>query len=101
MTADLSETRQVLHHSQSLNPNKRLVLTLYATLPKETNGGVRMLARDLAAELGWNASYFSRIRGELVEDQWLEQVDRIGNSPVYRLGEKALGVRRVIPLRAS
>ncbi|MDO0929876.1 hypothetical protein QQY24_32725 [Streptomyces sp. TG1A-8] len=44
---------------------------------------------------------FSRVRGELARDGWLEEVERISNSPIFRLGEKATGERTVIPLRSA
>ncbi|MFI9724384.1 isochorismatase family protein [Streptomyces sp. NPDC052396] len=39
------------------------------------------------------------MRKDLVEQGWLEQVDRVGNIPVYCLGERATGEHPVIPLR--
>ncbi|MEV1040522.1 replication initiation protein, RepL2 [Streptomyces sp. NPDC050204] len=93
--------REVLRRSGELTPNQRLVLQLYAVMPKEPSGAVRRTARELAEdELGWTPSLFSRVRGQLVEGGWLEFVDKLSNSPIYRLGERATGRRTVIPLRS-
>jgi DNA-binding MarR family transcriptional regulator len=102
ITADTPAlAREVLRRSKALTPNQRLVLQLYATMPKEPGGAVRKTARELAEdELGWKPSLFSRVRGQLVEDGWLEFVDKLSNSPIYRLGERATGQRTVIPLRS-
>ncbi|MFF1680768.1 replication initiation protein, RepL2 [Streptomyces sp. NPDC058256] len=102
MTADDSQAlaREVLRRSEDLTPNQRLLLQLYAIMPKEPGGAVRKTARELAEDwLGWKPSLFSRVRGQLVEDGWLEFVDKLSNSPIYRLGERATGQRTVIPLR--
>lgn len=93
--------REVLRRTKELPPNQRLVLQLYAIMPKEPGGAVRKTARELAEdELGWTPTLFSRVRGQLVEDGWLEFVDKLSNSPIYRLGERATGQRTVIPLRS-
>ncbi|MFI1189647.1 replication initiation protein, RepL2 [Streptomyces californicus] len=93
--------RQVMRRSQALTPNQRLVLQTYALMPKEPSGAVRMTARALAEEeLGWTPTLFSRVRGQLVEEGWLEFVDKLSNSPIYRLGERATGQRTVIQLRS-
>lgn len=93
--------REVLRRTKELPPNQRLVLQLYAIMPKEPGGAVRTTARELAEdELGWTPTLFSRVRGQLVEDGWLEFVDKLSNSPIYRLGERATGQRTVIPLRS-
>jgi hypothetical protein len=94
--------REVLRRTKGLKPNERLVLQLYAAMPKEPGGGVRMTGRALAEdELGWTPTLFSRVRGQLAKDGWLEQVDQLSNSPIYRLGERATGQRTVIPMRRS
>ncbi|MER6563298.1 replication initiation protein, RepL2 [Streptomyces sp. NPDC001027] len=103
ITADDTQTlaREVLRRSEALSPNQRLVLQLYAIMPKEPGGAVRKTARALAEdELGWKPTLFSRVRGQLIEDGWLEYVDKLSNSPIYRLGERATGQRTVIPLRS-
>ncbi|MGW1496444.1 replication initiation protein, RepL2 [Streptomyces sp. NPDC002402] len=103
MTADDPQVlaREVLRRSEDLTPNQRLLLQLYAIMPKEPGGAVRKTARELAEDwLGWTPSLFSRVRGQLVEDGWLEFVDKLSNSPIYRLGERATGQRTVIQLRS-
>lgn len=101
MTTDDAQAlaREVLRRTEGLKPNERLLLQLYATVPKEPSGAVRKTARELAEnELGWTPTLFSRVRGQLVEDGRLELVDKLSNSPIY-LAERATGRRTVTPLR--
>ncbi|MGW2657190.1 hypothetical protein ACWC1D_26475 [Streptomyces sp. NPDC001478] len=41
---------------------------------------------------------FSRVRGQPAKEGWLEEVDRISSSPIFRLEEKATREGTVIPL---
>ncbi|GAA0464304.1 replication initiation protein, RepL2 [Streptomyces stramineus] len=91
----------VLRQTKGLKPNQRLLLQLYAAAPKLPNGAVQQTATRLAGELGWTPTLFSRVRKDLVEQGWLEEVDRVGNISVYRLGERTTGERRVVPLRSA
>ncbi|MEV8476229.1 replication initiation protein, RepL2 [Streptomyces sp. NPDC051173] len=91
----------VLRRTRKLKPNQRLLLQLYALAPKAPNGAVKRTAAALAEELGWTPSLFSRVRKELVKEGWLEEVDRVTNIPIYRLGEESTGERRVVPLRSA
>ncbi|MFI9206295.1 replication initiation protein, RepL2 [Streptomyces sp. NPDC053048] len=98
-SGDLAAT--VLRRSRKLKPNQRLLLQLYATAHKAPNGAVQKTAAVLAEELGWTPTLFSRVRKDLAKEGWLEEVDRISNSPIYRLGELSTGERRVVPLRSA
>ncbi|HWU11007.1 replication initiation protein, RepL2 [Streptomyces sp. NPDC006692] len=93
--------REVLRRTKGLKPNQRLIMQLYAVMPKEFTGAVKQTATSLAGELGMTPTLFSRVRGQLAKEGWLEEVDRISNSPIFRLGEKATGERTVIPLRSA
>jgi hypothetical protein len=95
----VDEVLDVLQGSGELHAVQRNVLVLYALL-----GGVHHKVAEpgyrLAERLGMTAAGFSRARRELVADEWLEQVDKVGNIPFYRLSDKATGRQTVVQLRA-
>jgi hypothetical protein len=97
------EHRALMRRAKELAPAPRLLLSLYMLMPKDrTTGAVRVTAKELADEIGWKESVFSRTRKVLVDGGWLEEADKYGNVRVYRLTDKALGVRStVVPLRPA
>jgi DNA-binding IclR family transcriptional regulator len=84
-------TRELPHLKQN-------ILMTYAIL-----GGlespVERTAAELAQRIGVPAPHFSRARGELAEDGWLEHTHSEGQVKFFRLGKKATGHRVVVPLR--
>lgn len=60
---------------------------------------VERTAAELAERIGVPAPHFSRARGELVEDGWLEHTHSEGQVKFFGLGQKAAGREVVVPLR--
>ncbi|MFD5084365.1 replication initiation protein, RepL2 [Kitasatospora sp. NPDC058406] len=93
------EVRAVVGRTRDLNPNQRLLLAFYATLPAGRTG-TQQTGQALAEEMGWAPTVFSRIRKELVEAGWLDEYDRFNNVRYFRLSDHALGRRpKVVRLR--
>ncbi len=86
--------------TRELSHLKQNVLMTYAIL-----GGlktpVERTAAELAQRIGVPAPHFSRTRGELVEDGWLEHTHSEGQVKFFRLGEKATGHQVVVALHTQ
>jgi hypothetical protein len=93
------EVLEVMERTGELHAVQRNVVVLYALL-----GGLRGMidepAYKLAERLSMTPAGFSRVRRELVAEEWLELVDKVSNIPYYRLGDKATGRQTVVQLRA-
>ncbi|MFJ9457730.1 replication initiation protein, RepL2 [Kitasatospora sp. NPDC101447] len=94
-----NDVRALIGRTKDLTANQRLLLVHYAALPAGKTG-TQQTGQALAAEMGWAPTFFSRIRKELVEADWLEEYDRFNNIRYYRPTDQALGRRsKVVRLR--
>lgn len=97
--ATAEDALHILERSPTVHAVQRNILMLYALL-----GGVQHVVRKegylLAQHLGMTPAAFSRARRALVEQGWLEEVDKVGNIPYYRLSDKATGRTTVVRLHA-
>lgn len=89
----------VLENTGSVHGVQRNVLVLYALL-----GGAHHTITEqgmaLAARLRMTPAGFSRARRALVDEGWLDEMNKIGNIPYYRLADKATGRKTVVQLHA-
>lgn len=87
-----NRVQAVLDNSHGLPANQRLLLVIYANADgKYRNGAVEKTAQDLAKDLGWAPTVFSRTRKELIEAGFLEQHGKFNNVKYFRLTDQALG----------
>ena len=91
LTALQERTRELPHLKQN-------ILMTYAILGGLEHA-VERTAAELAERIGVPAPHFSRARGELTEDEWLEHTHSQGQVKFFRLGKKATGRAVVVPLR--
>jgi len=98
---DRHKYQTLLRRTAGLTANQRLILLTYAHLQTDRNGTVERTAAELADLLGLSPTVFSRLRKQLVTDQWLEQSDRLGSIRYYRLASKVTGEHVVVPLRRA
>lgn len=91
--AELPNLADVFQATAGLPATQRLILVHYATQPRQKSGAVLGSGLELAESAGLNWRSYSRVRLELVEAGYLEEVpeDRQGVTRVYRLTAKALG----------
>ncbi|MGW7256877.1 helix-turn-helix domain-containing protein [Streptomyces sp. NPDC054834] len=97
--ADGEYYRAVLRRTAGLSPSQRLIVLLYAMMPTDRAGAVRMTGQELAAEVDMTPTVFSRMRRQLVEAGWLEQSDRFSNIVYFRLTSRATGEENVVSMR--
>lgn len=93
--------RMLLRRTAGLSASQRLIVLMYAMMPTDRAGAVRMTGQQLAAEVDMTPTVFSRMRRQLVEAGWLEQSDRFSNIVYYRLTPRATGEENVVPMRRA
>lgn len=96
---DRQQYQELLQRTTGLTANQRLIVLTYAHLPTDRTGTVQRTASELAQLLGLSPTVFSRLRKQLIANEWLEQSGRLGSIRYYRLAPRVTGRDVVVPLR--